>query len=224
MRNAIEVIFKNKKMNPSKLIGYGFELKNLNYVYHKVLSDYDFELIVEITENGEVSTKMIDLSTNELYTLHLIDNAVGNFVGQIRNSYENILTEIAKKCFDDNIYKTMQSQSIISYVNDKYGDELEFLWEKFPDTSVLRRKDNKKWYGVLMTVSKSKLGIDSDEIVEIIDVRAKTEDLPFIIDNKKYFPGYHMNKKHWITIILDDYNFCEDIFSLVDKSYNLANK
>lgn len=224
MRNAIEVIFKNKKMNTSKLIGYGFEMENLNYVYHKVLSDYDFELVVEIAKNGEVSTKMIDLSTNELYTLHLIDNAVGNFVGQIRSVYENILTEIAEKCFDDNIYKTMQSQSIISYVNDKYGDELEFLWAKFPDTSVLRRKDNNKWYGVLMTVPKSKLGIDSDEIVEIIDVRVKTEDLPFIIDNKKYFPGYHMNKKHWITIILDDYDVDDKLILLINNSYALADK
>ena len=114
--------------------------------------------------------------------------------------------------------------NIIEYVRKKYGDELEFLWEKFPDNAIWRRKDNKKWYGALLTVSKRKLGIDSDEIIEIIDLRMKPEDIEKRVDMKKYFPGYHMNKKHWITICLDKTVPYEEICSRIDESYVLAVK
>ena len=114
--------------------------------------------------------------------------------------------------------------NIIEYVRKKYGDELEFLWEKFPDNAIWRRKDNKKWYGALLTVSKRKLGIDSDEIIEIIDLRMKPEDIEAKADKLKYFRGYHMNKKHWITICLDDTVSVEEIQQGIDESYTLAIK
>ncbi|MCH5171725.1 MAG: MmcQ/YjbR family DNA-binding protein [Erysipelotrichales bacterium] len=224
MANFIENIFKNKKVNLSKLSEFGFVCYEGIYTFHKVFDTFDFEFIVYITKDGEVSTKMVDLSTNELYTLYLIESAAGNFVGQIRSQCEIILNDIANKCFEDDVFKTLQSKSIIEYVKDRYGDELEFLWEKFPDTAVWRRKDNKKWYGVLMTVSKSKLGINSKDIVEIIDLRISIDKLQSLIDNKKVFPGYHMNKKHWITIVLDDSALTEEITSLIDSSYALALK
>ncbi|MBR3153114.1 MAG: MmcQ/YjbR family DNA-binding protein, partial [Clostridia bacterium] len=43
-----------------------------------------------------------------------------------------------------------------------------------------------------------------------------------IIDNKKIFPGYHMNKKSWITIKLDNSVETEEIIHLIDNSYELS--
>jgi len=34
-------------------------------------------------------------------------------------------------------------------------------------------------------------------------------------------PGYHMNKKHWNTVMLDGSVHDKDIFSWIDHSYNL---
>jgi len=75
------------------------------------------------------------------------------------------------------------------------GDELEFLWTKFPDNAVWRRKDNSKWYGAILTVSRNKLGLSSNEVAEIIDLRLEKEQMSKTIDNEHYFPGWHMNKK-----------------------------
>jgi predicted DNA-binding protein (MmcQ/YjbR family) len=36
-------------------------------------------------------------------------------------------------------------------------------------------------------------------------------------------PGYHMNKKHWNTIILDGTIPDKEIFSWIDHSYNLVS-
>jgi predicted DNA-binding protein (MmcQ/YjbR family) len=37
-------------------------------------------------------------------------------------------------------------------------------------------------------------------------------------------PGYHMNKKHWNTVLLDGSIPDKELFSWIDHSYNLVNK
>lgn len=224
MADIVYSTFKNKKVNLSKLVSFGFEQENSLYTYSKILAESGFTMTVSITEQGEISTVVTDPAANEPYTLHLSDSAVGSFVGGIRTEYEQILTDIAEKCFEPEVFKSEQAKEVIAYVRNTYGDELEYLWHKFPDNAVVRRKDNKKWYAALLTVSRQKLGIDSDEMIEILDLRMKPEDIETIVDNKKYFPGYHMNKKHWITICLDGTLPVEKIYVQLDESYHLAKK
>ena len=81
---------------------------------------------------------------------------------------------------------------LIEYVRKQYGDELEYLWENFPENAVWRRKNNQKWYGAPLTVSRRKLGFSSDEVVEIIDLRGTPEELAAFVDGQRYFPGWHM--------------------------------
>lgn len=100
-----------------------------------------------------------------------IENSTGKFVGELRNEYENIIEDIISKCTSKEIFKTKQSQEIISYIKEKYKDDLEFLWEKFQDNAILRNKDNNKWYGVLLIIPEKKLGLNSDNKIEIIDLR-----------------------------------------------------
>lgn len=73
----------------------------------------------------------------------------------------------------------------------------------------------------MLTVAKNKLGLDSEEKVEIIDLKILPEDIEKVVDNEKYFLGYHMNKKHWFTIILDGSVPMEKIFKYIDKSYEM---
>ena len=122
------------------------------------------------------------------------------------------------------MFKSKQAKEIIDYIRAKYGDELEFLWQKFPDNAVWRRKDNKKWYGALLIIPKSKLDAHSNEMVEIIDLRIKPEQVKATIDNKKYFAGWHMNKNNWFTIILDDSVPTSEICQRIGESYKLATK
>ncbi|MDE6723428.1 MAG: MmcQ/YjbR family DNA-binding protein, partial [Eubacterium sp.] len=217
------IIFKNKSCNFEKLIEFGF-IKNDNmYSYETTLKSSGFKMNVHITETGKTSAEVLDTDLNEPYTLHLASGAVGEFVGNIKAEYEAVLTEIAESCFEPDVFKTNLAKEIISYIRNTYGDELEYLWEKFPDNAVVRRSDNKKWYAAILTVSRSKLGFESDEKVEVIDLRMKPEEVEKI-DKVKILPGYHMNKKHWITVVLDGTVPIEEIINLIDKSYVLAKK
>lgn len=221
--DIVNIIFKNKSCGFERLVDFGFEKRENTYFYKTVLQSSGFEMIVRITEDGIVSAEVIDTDLNEPYTLHLASGAVGEFVGKIKDDYESVLNDIAEKCFAPDVFKTKLAKSVITYISNTYGNEPEFLWDKFKGNAAIRRSDNKKWYAVLLTVSRSKLGFESDENVEIIDLRMKPENVEKI-DKVKILPGYHMNKKHWVTIVLDGTVTAEEIFSLIDESYVLAKK
>lgn len=224
MADIIHVIFKNKKVNLSKLVPFGFQQKDSYFVYEKFFTESELKLVVTITMEGTITAEIFDTALNESYILHVVNGATGSFVGEIKAQYEESLTEIATHCFEEDVFKFPQAKEVINYVRNTYADELEFLWKTSPNNAIWRRKDTKKWYGALLTVSKRKLGIDSDEMVEIIDFRMNPDELSSIIDNKAYFPGYHMNKTHWCTIILDYSVSSEEIYDRINQSYLLAVK
>ncbi|MCH5276888.1 MAG: MmcQ/YjbR family DNA-binding protein [Desulfovibrionaceae bacterium] len=219
-----ENFFHKKKSNENKLLNYGFIKKDDTYQYDVSILENQFLFSVYIYTNGKISTKMIERSTNEEYSLYKVTASAGFFVGKVRAACEAVLTDISQKCFDPDIFQSEQTLEIIDYVRKKYGDELEFLWDKFPDNAIWRRKDNQKWYGLLLTISKEKLGLKSREMAEILDLRLNAELMADTVDHKKYFPGWHMNKKSWYTIILDRSVSTEEICQRMDQSYRLAAK
>lgn len=217
-------IFQRKKVNFEKLAAFGFVKKEGTYSYRTVLSGSGFILTVHITERGEIGTTVTDPASGEPYILHLADRTEGSFVGGVKCEYEQVLTAIADQCFERDVFKAELTKTLIQYIRGTYGDELEYLWEKFPENAVVRRKDNRKWYAVFLTVSRRKLGFDSDETVEILDLRMAPEEIIQKADGKKLLPGYHMNKKHWITVCLDGSVPPDEIYKLLDESYRLARK
>ncbi len=218
----INVIFKNRKPLFQKLENYGFVKRKSAYEYTKTLPSSGFELTVTVTKSGGITAKVIEPEVGE-YTLHLT-NSSGSFVGSVRGEYEQSLNDIADKCFEADVFKAAQTLRLIKYVREKYGRELEFLWDKFEGNAVWRRGDTNKWFAAVLTVSRRKLGIDSDEIVEIIDLRLPPEEMTALVDNKRFFGGWHMNKKHWFTIILDGSVEFKELCRRLDVSYTLAVK
>lgn len=217
----IEKMLKNRKFNFNKLVEYGFIENKNQYEYKSVLIENEFDIIVIISKDGKLDSKVIDVAFGDEYMLVKMPNATGEYVGKVREAYSNVLNDIIIKCSEIEVFKSSQSKQVIKYVKEKYNNEPEFLWEKFDGNAVFRHMENRKWYGALLTVSKDKLGLDSKEKVEIIDLKILPEDIEKIVDNEKYFLGYHMNKKHWFTIILDGSVSIEKIFEFIDMSYNL---
>lgn len=122
------------------------------------------------------------------------------------------------------IFEFKQTQEIITYIRQKYHDELEFLWQNSPRNAVWRNQENQKWYALLLTIPRNKLpGEISDETVEIINLRfQKNQALDFAESHTNIFPGYHMNKNNWITIILDNSMETKQILDLIDQSYDIS--
>lgn len=216
-----EEIFKDRTPNPKALPLHEFKRKGSAFVREYEILGGQFALSVKISAAGDVSTKLTEKEFGDKYTLHLVPNAVGDFVGKIRDAYKKILLEIAEECFERNAFKCEQTKKIISHISKKYGDEPQFLWEKYSDSAVFRRKSSGKWYGVLLTVGKDKLIPGTSGKVEILDLRIDPSSPA--AKEKKYLPGYHMNKSRWITVILDGSVPTREIYKLIDASYELAD-
>ena len=216
MDQFVNRIFQNKTANPEKLTAYGFR----NGKYERELLGGQFFLTVRADENS-VSCTLTDRETDEPYTLHLVESAEGSFVGEVRAAYEAALCEIADRCFQTQVCAGAITKEIIEYVRARYGDELEFLWND--PNGIWRRKDTGKWYGVFMTVSAKRLGREGGA-VEIFDFRMEPEELERRVDGVRVLRGYHMNKKHWVTVFPDGSLPTEEIFRIIDNSYELAVK
>lgn len=222
MRN-LSKDFENKKIEKEKLLKYGFVLKNGIYVYETYICNCQFQVVVEITKENQTA-KVIDLELGDEYILADVFGSKGSFVGKVKEEYENILRDILNNCTAYDVFKSQQALEIIKYVKEKYNDDLEYLWKKFPSNAVWRNKENQKWFGILLLLNENKLGIESDRVIEIIDLRYPKESIKEIIDNQKVFAGYHMNKNSWITIRLDGSVPINKIYELIDNSYTISLK
>lgn len=212
---------KDRRINYKELLEYGFKKENGKYIYKKRIQNGQFEVNV-IISNGENYSQLIDLENETEFVLVDLETSTGKFVGKLRQDYDEIIEDIVTKCTSKEAFKSEQAKEVINYIEEKYGDKLEFLWEKFDNNAIWRNKQNNKWYGILLTVSERKLGIESDKIIEAIDLRYQKEKIEVICDNSKVYPGYHMNKKSWITIKLDYSLETNEIINLIDNSYNLS--
>lgn len=221
MDRFLQQIFSDRRADPEKLRAYGFRETDGAYLYEQPLLSGAFTLRVRVRADG-ADACLIDAATDEPYTLFLVEDAQGSFIGEVRAAYCDALSDIAEACFAKTIFQSGYSQSVIEYARNTYGDELEFLWEKSPKNAILRRKDNRKWYAALLTIARSKLGAFPDEEIEVLDLRAAPEAIPDMVDGKRVFAGYHMNKKHWITLPLDGTLPAEEICAMLDTSYALA--
>ena len=220
----IEPLFRSLKVRTELLRPFGFVEGENGHNYSTALLGGRFEMTVTITEDGKIFAEVIDALSRDDYVLHLVSGAEGAFVGQVREEYERVLGRIAAGCFEKDAFKSEEARRVIEYVREKYHGELEFLWEKFSGNAIFRRQDTAKWYAALLSVQKKKIGLPGDDMVEIIDLRGRPEDISVLLDGKKYLPGYHMNKKRWFTVCLDGSVPVEEIFRRIDASYALAVK
>lgn len=219
----LEVFLKKNTIDYKKLNKYGFIKENDKYLYRERILNNSFEVQIFIEENKKYS-KVIDVENDEEYALVDVEDAVGEFIGNVRSEYENVLNKFIEGCTHKEVFKSKQSKLLIKYIKEKYGDELEFLWEKYDDNAIWRNKNSQKWYATLFTVSGEKLGLGDNKNIEVSNVMYEKDKVDEIIDNKIIFPAYHMNKRSWITIKLDDDTDMEMVYELVDNSYELSER
>ncbi|MDO4903810.1 MAG: MmcQ/YjbR family DNA-binding protein [Limosilactobacillus sp.] len=100
----------------------------------------------------------------------------------------------------------MDRETLISYIKDEYDVIPEALWEKWPRHVVFRHYDTKKWFGIMVEIPANKIGIDSDQIIDVLNVKLDPADVDLLVSEhiKGFYPAYHMNKKYWISLNLSE--------------------
>lgn len=107
-------------------------------------------------------------------------------------------------------------------IEESYGISAEYPFEKYPNFAVFRHVGNKKWFAVVMTIPKSKLGLKEDGDIDIVNLKCEQGLLCSLWQEKGFFPAYHMNKGHWISASLVEGADADFLRYLTDISFNLT--
>ena len=98
----------------------------------------------------------------------------------------------------------MTKKELLEYCFDTYSTLPDYPFDEDFETAVLRHTDTRKWYGIVMRVSRRKFGFESDEVVDVVNLKLPTEMFGSFGSSDGVYPAYHMNKLHWISVLLPD--------------------
>ena len=100
--------------------------------------------------------------------------------------------------------KFVKNKNFFEYCLDTYDTSPNYPFDEDFETAVLRHTDNRKWYAIVMNVSRRKFGFDSDEEIDVVNSKLPTEMFGSFGVAEGVYPAYHMNKLHWISVLLPD--------------------
>lgn len=115
-------------------------------------------------------------------------------------------------------------KEIEKYINETYDALQEYPWKSNPNYTTFKHSDNKKWFALIMDVPFNRLKIDKEGMVNVINLKCIPEMIGGLRYEKGILPAYHMNKEHWITVLLDGTVTKKRICNLIDLSYDLTKK
>ena len=112
----------------------------------------------------------------------------------------------------------MTRQAFFDHCLDTYGTSADYPFDKNFETAVFRHAGNRKWYAIVMRVSRRKFGVSCDEVIDIVNLKLPLEMFGSFGAADGVYPAYHMNKVHWISVLLPDAEK-ELVEFLVNASY-----
>ena len=217
-------IFKRYLPDFNKLKEYGF-IKNKDiFRLEKLFKDNLFKAVISIDSKGIISGTVYDVENDDEFLPLRIETNQGAFTNEVRFEYEKLLTDIRNNCFTKKYFIYPQSNRITNLIMEKYGNEPEFLWKTAPGSGIFRNPETKKWYLAVLDVDRSKIQKDKTGLVEIALVKLSVENVQKRLKEPNIYPGWHMNKKYWITIILDEALPDNEIMALIEESHGFTVK
>ena len=118
----------------------------------------------------------------------------------------------------------MNRQELTAYLTDNYSSVGEHLFAKYPSFLVFRHNGNRKWFAVIMDIPRKNLKLPGDGEISVVNLKCDTRLIGSFREEPGIFPGWHMNKAHWLSVALDGSVEDEKIQFLVDMSFELTKK
>lgn len=114
----------------------------------------------------------------------------------------------------------MNRKELEKYISETYSSDPEQLWEKYPEFTAFRHASNRKWFALFMDIPRSKLGMQSDDMISVVNLKCDPLMTGSLCMEKGIYPAYHMNKTYWISAVLDGTVSDETLKMLLDMSFD----
>ena len=213
--------FEKYSIDKDKALAYGFSKQGEKFQYDQLILDGDFKLYVTV-QSKQVHFWLVDQETGDDYVQLHMDQMVGQYVGQVREACQQALEDIRSSCFAVKGFLYPQTKRLVDWISQQYDRPIEYLWDSSPDSGVFRHQKDLKWFGVLMKIDWSKLDARQEGKIEVLNL--KQDHVSQLLEEPHFYLAYHMNKKYWISIPLDERVEDDLLFELVAKSWALTKK
>ena len=212
-------LLEQYEIDHKRAIAYGFSRTEAGLELKKELPGVGLYAVFVIAGKS-FEVNVFDADTDEEYLpFNVLDNITG-FVTGIREQVEDLVQEIKEKC----LLNSNMKLRLMEYCERKFGTEPEAPWEDSPDAYTFKTAKRNKWYALFMTIPYKSLGLVAKGTLDVVNIKLPPEKVLDLIDRVHFYPAYHMNKKHWITIVLDKEADEPLVQQLLEESYGLVEK
>ncbi len=206
--------FPDVPVDENALRELGFLPKEGDWFLERQAQTCGFSIAYRIQKNS-CRVEVTDTESGWEYDLFNVPSSGGATVTALREEVDAFLSRVGAACFGVRPHRV----EVLRYCRETYGTEADYPFRD--STAQVLRKPSGKWYGLLMTIPAEKLGLQKKADVEVINLKATPErianpDFQFV------FPAWHMNRKYWISVLLDSAIPQELLHTLLDESYNLV--
>ena len=200
---------------------FGFEETGGEYACTKSIEvdGSEFDVVITCKVGTSLTAQVFDKATGDRYSLFDMPGARGAFIGKIREQVQKIIDEFRTVCFtEQDLY-----EKYISYLASHFCVQPDFPWDDSPDACVFRCP-NGKWFALMMKIKYKQLGVgSSDEDVWVVNMKHDADKIPSVVDKHSVFSAWHMNKKHWITVLLTAVTDFKKLCELTQRSFEMVS-
>jgi predicted DNA-binding protein (MmcQ/YjbR family) len=213
-------LLEHRHYEPERLRKAGFEERSGIFSLKRPFADPNFYGIIRIGE-GLFEIKVYETSFDEEYIPFTLKTVQSPLVAGLREQVNDWINTLLSEDFDQNDAK----EKLLAYAQEKYHSPADHPFDEKPyeRSTVLRVKEGGKWYALFMGVPAKCLSFPDESDIQIVNLKESEKTIETAVDNLHVFPAYHMNKKYWVTLLLDPTMNLETAKALLDESYTLVS-
>ena len=212
-------ILERYDVDKEKALAYGFVECDNGLCCQKTLPDTEF-YVKFILADKKLEVNVFDSETDEEYLpFNVVDNISGYVMG-VRAKVSRLMEDIKRQCF----IKSNVKLQLMDYCSQKFGTIPEAPWQDMPAAFTFKTAKRNKWYALFMTIPYKSLGLSKFGEIDIMNIKLPLDKITNLIDKVHYYPAYHMNKKCWLTVVLQKDLPISFVQELIAESYTLVEK
>ena len=191
-----DAYFKKKVLKPDSLEPFGFTATEQGYEFRKPLIAEELEARLFIDLEGKLTGQVVDSDFDEPYDIFRSPQATGTYVGQVREAYGELLSQVADSCYEDQLFSFPQANRLAKFLAQEFSDQADQPFEKEP--SYLSFRVDGKWYALFFPLKGEKLGLDGEKAeltYDVVNLKVNPTQMDKLLKMDGVFPSYHMSKK-----------------------------
>lgn len=153
-----EEVFGRRQAIPERLLACGFRMSPEDGTLQREYSLMDGQFLARIRITGNrVHGRVYETESGEEYLPFHVRSQRGSFVTALREDYIRILKALSMQGFTAPSFVFAQSNRLSEWIEERYGDRPEYPFASEDTGAVFRNRRNGKWYGLLLSVGRSKI-------------------------------------------------------------------